>query len=529
MRKVCLFLLACSFFLSTGGFLQAQVEGISIISAENYFLDKDYRNAFVGFEDYLVNIKFDRDVSYKAGICACRLGVGKRAIFHLQTARAAGKTDNYLSYWLGRSFLQNEQWDSAAVYLEQYMDVFPVDKTFQNEAASYLKHIEFAKTITFNTLQPFIIENMGPGINSPYSEFHPMITFDGQTMVLSSRKKGFMDEKLFDDGEYKEKIFICRKQEDGSWSRSAPIKLNEGRNRDNDFVAIQLINNDSKLLLYKIVQDKAHLYVSDYADGVFKTPYQIPIEPDPRFFTGDIFFLDDLKTCIFTMDGNTNYFQNDLYSSRYDDKVEKWSVPVSLGKNINTNREEGSPFLVNDSTLYFSSKSDKGLGQYDIYKSKKNKEGVWGVPVNIGFPYNTANNDLYFYISKTDTGAHYISSVRGSSKGLADIYRVRRTEIVKGGGKLVDDVGDPIANTKLLFEDAENFQNITVTTDSLGKFKADFVAGVNYNVSFNTGEKMMEGNFRILFPRVAGQGLNEDLKLSPKIFVKPEVPVESVE
>jgi hypothetical protein len=40
---------------------------------------------------------------------------------------------------------------------------------------------------------------------------------------------------------------------------------------------------------------------------------------------------------------------------------------------------------------------------------------------------------------------------------------------------------------------------------------------------------MLEGNFRILFPRVAGQGINEDLKLSPKIFVKPEAPVESVE
>ena len=94
---------------------------------------------------------------------------------------------------------------------------------------------------------------------------------------------------------------------------------------------------------------------------------------------------------------------------------------------------------------------------------------------------------------------------------------------------MVDDVGQPIANTRLLFEDAENFQNITVTTDSLGKFKADFVAGVNYIVSYDRGEKKLEGIFRILFPRVPGQGINEDLKLSPKIFVKPEAPVDAVE
>jgi len=509
--------------------MQAQVEGISIVSAENYFADRDFRNAFAGFEDYLHNIKFDRDVAYKAGISACRLGIGKRAIFHLQAAKDAGVKDNYLTYWLGRSYLQYEQWDSSEVYLEKYMDVFPVDKSYQNEAAAFLRHIAFARTIVSQSLQPIIIENLGPGINSPYSEFHPMITNDGKTMVISSRKKGFLDEKLFDDGEFKEKIFISKKQEDGSWSRATPIRLNEGRNRDNDFVAIQLINNDSKLLLYKIVQETAHLYVSDYEDGNFKVPYQIPIEPDPRFFTGDIFFAKDLKHCIFTMDGKTNYFQNDLYSSSYDDKLEKWSEPVSLGTNINTNREEGSPFLPDENTLYFSSKSDNGLGEFDIYRSIKDKEGKWGIPVNMGFPYNTANNDLYFYISQTDTAVHYISSVRGSSKGLADIYKIRRTAIAKGSGRILDDEGLPLANKIFQFEDPENFQNIRITTDAEGKFNADFIAGVPYRLTYLKAGKTLEGNYRLAFPLISGDGIDVEIKLSPLIQTRTETPVEAVE
>jgi hypothetical protein len=87
----------------------AQVEGISIVSAENYFLDKDYRNALIGFEDYLQGIQFNRDVSYKAGICATRLGIGKKAIYHITNAKSAGKTYNLSKRWLDyQKYLQNE-------------------------------------------------------------------------------------------------------------------------------------------------------------------------------------------------------------------------------------------------------------------------------------------------------------------------------------------------------------------------------------------------------------------------------------
>lgn len=508
--------------------LSAQVEGISIVSAENYFQDKDYRNAFAGFEDYLLNIKFDRDVAYKAGISACRLGIDKRAIFHLQAARNAGLKENYFSYWLGRSFLQDNQWDSATVYLEKYMDVFPVDRVYQNETAAFLRNILVAREMAFKTLQPIVIENMGPGINSPYSEFHPLITADGQTMVINSRKKGFLDERLFDDGEYKEKIFICRKQEDGFWSRATPIKLNEGRNRDNDYVAIQLINKDTKLLLYRIVGETAHMYISDYANGAFKIPYQIPIEPDPRFFSGDIVFSEDLKSCIFTLNAKSNRFQNDLYKSRFNEKTGEWSEPESIGKNINTPLEEGSPFLIGDSILYYSSRREPGLGEFDIYRSVRDKKGNWGPPVNLGFPYNTANNDLYFYKSNFDTSVTYTSSLRGSTKGLADIYRIYRTAVVSGSGRILDESGNPLTGKKFVFEDPENFQNIPVSTDAEGKFSGNFVAGINYLISMESGGKMLDANFKIPFP-VPAQIQPADLKFAPRVVAKPEIPTDSIE
>jgi hypothetical protein len=502
---------------------QAQVEGISIVSAENYYLDKDYRNALIGFEEYLQDVQFEKNVAYKAGICASRLGIGKKAIGHVLAARTAGVTDSYLPFWLGRAFHLDEQWDSAAKYLEQYLDVFPIDKSFKREADQYLRQIGIAKSMMNSSLQPYIIENMGNGINSIYSEFHPMLTYDGKMMVFTSRKRGYMEEKLLDDGEYKEKIFSSRKLPDGTWSKAIPIRLVEGRNKDLDYIAIQLLDNDSKLLLYKVQGNDARLYVSDYVDENWKLPYQIPIVPDPRFFSGDIFFSNDLKTVVFTTNGSTNKFQNDLFTSTYNDKTETWSEPVYLGKNIDTYKDEAAPFFPDPKTMIFSSKSDEGLGEFDLFKSVWDEEKkTWSKPVNLGFPYNTPNNDFYFFYQKNNPDVQYFSSTRGTTKGLSDIYKVTKTSLTEVAGTIKDETGTLLASSNLLFDDPENFQNVKVATDGQGKFKVQLVAGQTYQVHYKKAGVLLEGILKIPFPANPAELSGLNIQLAPKEISKEE-------
>lgn len=501
----------------------AQVEGISIVSAENYFLDKDYRNALIGFEDYLQGIQFNRDVAYKAGICATRLGIGKKGIYHITNAKSAGKSDNYLPFWLGRSYHLDEQWDSASKYLEQYLDVFPIDKSFKREADLYLKQIELAKSMMPTTLQPVVIEDMGSGINSVYSEFHPMLTQDGKMLVYSSRKKGYMEEKLMDDGEYKEKIFMSRKLEDGSWSKGIPIRLVEGRNKDLDYLPIQLLDNDTKLLLCKIQNNEVKLFISEYVNETWKLPYQVPMEQDPRFFTGDIIFSNDLKKVVFTTDGNTNKFQNDLYTSTFDSKTEKWTEPSYLGKNVDSNKDEAAPFFIDEKTLVFSSKSENGLGDFDLFKTEWDEEKkTWKAPVNMGFPYNTPNNDFYFFTQAGKTDVQYFSSVRGSTRGQTDIYKVMKTAIVEGKGLIKDETGNPLASAELMFDDPENYQNLKITTNAVGRFSGKLVAGQTYLVHYEKNKVMLEGVLKISFPADPSQLGNLDVQLIPKAAPKTE-------
>jgi hypothetical protein len=512
--------LVAAFFVCLGLGLEsiAQVEGISIVSAENYYLDKDYRNAFIGFEQYLLDVKYDKEVAYKAGICATRLGIGKKGIYHLNSARKNGVTDNYLKFWLGRAFHMDEQLDSAEKYFNEYLDVFPIDKSYKRDAEKYIDAISRAKEMMFTSLQPIVIENMGNGINSVFSEFHPLLTYDGKMMVYTSRKKGYAEEKLLDDGEYKEKIFSSRLMPDGSWSKGIPIRLVEGRNKDLDYNVVQLIDNDSKLLLYKIDQMGPKLYVSEYVNESWKLPYPIPIVPDPRFFTGDIVFSNDLKWVCFTTNGNTNTFQNDLYTSRYDEKTEKWSEPAFLSKTINSQQDEAAPFFKDSKTLIFSSKNPEGFGEFDLYKSTLDeKTNSWSKPENLGFPYNTPNNDFYFYWQSSNPDVTYFSSVRGTTKGQSDIYKVTKTIIAKARGWIKDETGAPLASSNLVFEDPENFQSVKVTTDASGNFIADLVGGQTYLVKFTNQEKIhLEKEIKIDFPLNQTQLENLNIQLSPK-------------
>jgi len=519
--KGILFALALATMLVPYSF--AQVEGISIISAENYYRDKDYRNALIGFEEYLEDVEFNKEVSYKAGICATRLGIGKKAIQYILNARSGGKKDNYMDFWLGRAFHLNEQWDSAGKYLELYLDVFPIDKSFKKDTEIYLKQIDLARSMAPTTLQPYCIENMGSGINSVYSEFHPMLTADKKVLVYTSRKRGFMEEKLLDDGEYKEKIFQSHILPDGTWSKGIPLRLVEGRNRDLDYNAIQLFDNDTKLLLFRIANNEAKLYVAEYANENWKLPYQIPIEPDPTFFTGDVIFTNDLKTVIFTTNGTTNDFQSDLYTSTYDDKTEKWSTPVFLGKNIDSRNDEAAPFLLDNNTLIFSSKSENGLGGYDLFKTTfDEKTKTWGNPENYGFPYNTPNNDFYFFVQKDNPNVQFISSTRGTTKGLSDIYKISKTAIVEVNGQIKDEAGNPVASAEVEFDDLENYQNLKIKTDTEGRFSGKLVAGQTYVIQFMKGNTLTEAFLPISFPVVQAELSNIQIQLKPKKVLRSQ-------
>jgi outer membrane protein OmpA-like peptidoglycan-associated protein len=114
----------------------------------------------------------------------------------------------------------------------------------------------------------------------------------------------------------------------------------------------------------------------------------------------------------------------DIYISTQNEKGE-WSEPVNLGDMINTPLNEDNPFFSSDGQrMYFSSQGHYNIGGYDVFYADRQADGSWGSPVNLGYPLNTTDDDL-FYMPLGDGRIAYQAIFDDENIGSRDIYRFK--------------------------------------------------------------------------------------------------------
>jgi hypothetical protein len=164
-------------------------------------------------------------------------------------------------------------------------------------------------------------------------------------------------------------------------------------------------------------------------------------------------------------DGTALYFSSnrsggyggyDIYVSYLNNNT--WSVPQNLGNTINTQGNEITPFLDNN-TLYFASDFHMGLGGFDILKSEV-INGVWSPPANPGNGVNSASDD-YFPAVNT-SGELYVTSNRLGGKGNNDIYKIHKLNNIIKADEEYSYIPKAVSLEALAFETQKN----TVKTES---------------------------------------------------------------
>src|SRR5690606_30667553 len=97
----------------------------------------------------------------------------------------------------------------------------------------------------------------------------------------------------------------------------------------------------------------------------------------------------DGRTLYFVSDRSGGLGSYDIWMSTLDENA-RWQKPVNLGSTINTPFDEQSPFIHPDNeTLYFSSNGWPGMGNKDLFISRRDSLGNWSLPQNLGYPINT--------------------------------------------------------------------------------------------------------------------------------------------
>ena len=80
-------------------------------------------------------------------------------------------------------------------------------KQFKEEAETIIANCNYAK-IMITSPRKVLAENLGDSINTKYQEYAPAISVDEKTLVFTARRPKDENERVSDDGDYHEDIFI---------------------------------------------------------------------------------------------------------------------------------------------------------------------------------------------------------------------------------------------------------------------------------------------------------------------------------
>jgi Tol biopolymer transport system component len=260
--------------------------------------------------------------------------------------------------------------------------------------------------------QPVSIKysNLGETLNSRFSENNPVISGDESTIVYSAQLQFYPA------------VFYSFKQ-NGSWT--APLNINPDLGVDDDCFPVGISYDGKELLLYRNNEYLGDLYVSRLVNGKWTKIKRLNSNINTKFWESHACFSRDGKRLYFTSNRKDSHGGLDIYVSvRTDISQDNWGAARNLGPEINSPLNEETPFITaNESKIYFSSLGHNGMGGYDIFVSEAGKDGNWGKPINIGYPLNTTDHDLFFQPVR-DGNEGYIALSRNDSYGRNDIYKV---------------------------------------------------------------------------------------------------------
>ena len=384
--------------------------------ADQLFDDKNYKLALAYYKDALNLNSEDAYLNFRYGYCLIHSPFNRKALPFLQKAYSKNsKIDQSITYLLGQAHQLNLEFEEAKISYELFHKYHstPDDNAIIKKR---LKECEFGVVLLAHPVLAKI-ENLGKDVNSKSSDYVPVIKADESEMVFTSTREGTTGGVKDEGGEFFEDIYSSSNIE-GKWS--APKNMGNPINTEQHDASIGLAPDGTQLFLYR----------DDNGGDIYTAKLNGIIWESPKPFKEINTKFSELH-CSITPDGKTMYFNSnrpggfggfDIYKITKDVKG-KWSSPLNLGQNINTEEDEDSPFIHPDgTTLYFSSEGHSTMGGYDIFKSSL-IGGQFKEPENLGYPINSPDDDIYFVLS-ADGRTGYFSSAKEDTYGEKDIYKI---------------------------------------------------------------------------------------------------------
>lgn len=444
-------------------------------------------------------------------------------------------------YYLGIDYYEANKYADAVTYLQKFIDFKDEDvkkfsKSYDDfiyDAKQKLKSARFYRDLFTNKVpfEPHMVKNLC----TSYNEYLAIISPDNQLAFFTRRLpvKQSHNTALMAQDNMKEYFMVSHRLPDGTFEPGEPLQapFNLGRNEGGPTITI-----DNNHLYFTICQSSAdggtscQIYCSDYRGGEWGEIKNLGSRVnDPSWWNSQPSVSSDGQTLFFSSDRPGGMGKCDIYKTTKDPATGNWGGAVNLGPGINTPGNEKSPFIHSDShTLYFSSDGWPGVGGYDIFYSRMDSNGKWTEPKNIGYPINSGQDEVGFFVSTDGKTGYFCSDdpyrTNHENMGGYDIYQfdlykeARPEKVAFIKGKITDQDGSELMGATITITDIKTHKTAAVISDTVNASYAavvnesqsqEYVATVNKKgYAFNSGIITTKDTF-------TGKPLSVDFSMKP--------------
>lgn len=344
----------------------------------------------------------------------------------------------FLHLSIAEIYFNTYQYDDARHHLDIYQANPKASPQGMQKANVIRRNLEFARVAIIDSVL-FTPENLGRNINDRHHQYFPSLSADGRLLVFTEREvntdkkdEDFYYSQLVGDG-----TFTFKKKLPGYIN----TPLNEGA---------QAVSADGRTIIFTGCHrpegyGSCDLYASFLMpDGSWSPPQNLGPAINTAQWESQPSLSPDGRTLYFVRGKTGRDESTDIYYSTLDEN-RRWTEASPIPGAVNTPGREATPFIYFDNqTLFFASDGHPGFGDMDFFYSKRDSNGAWSEPVNLGYPINTSAEEFSLIISPDGYTAYFASDSRPDGFGGFDLYRfslderVRQTPVAFVSGVSID-------------------------------------------------------------------------------------------
>ena len=381
---------------------------------------------------------------------------------------------------------------SIGIYLEsfkhiqKYLTYKRISSNYRNKALSLKKSCEFSINAMKSPVT-FNPVNLGINVNSNADEYLPALSADGSTLIFtrSENVKGVRNEDFY---------ISYNDTDEWQFANNLGEPINTLKNE-----GAQCITADGKTLYFTACSrndsyGRCDIYQSDFVNEKWTNPVNLGPNINTESWESQPAISSDGRQLFFVSNRPGGRGGKDIWVS-YKNANGVWMEAKNIGDKINTSKDDISPFLHWDNqTLYFASKGFIGMGGFDVFVSRLNGSGDWGEATNIGYPINSPSDENSLIVAKDGRTAYFASSFFNEDRNDLDLYTF--------------DLPQESRSLEVAY-----IQGLITDSKTNNPIKADIeLVNLKSGKSYKSSESDLDGNYMLCLPSDAEYALTVNKK-----------------